>query len=468
MVQLLSCTALAVLLGSCAPEEIPTGWAIEDVTVIDAVNGVRPNQTVVIDGDRIVAVTDAEAAPEVAEVIDGSGKYLIPGLWDMHVHLTYDTAFTAAMPVLFLSYGVTSVRDTGGLLDELLPVVAAMRAEDAIAPRVFFSGPLLDGTFVVYDGDGRPEIGISNPSAEAARANVAALKEQGADFIKIYELVSPEVFETLVRAAAEHDLPIAAHVPLSMRASQVAPLVNSMEHLRNVELDCAANAEELLTARRDLLAAHERGPGAELRSQLHTLQRLPAIGTYDEARCDEGLSSMTSTIQVPTLRLNALSMRPPFGRNDWLAALDRAPDAVAESWRMATEEWRANPPSSDTTFAGWSLSLVKQMHDKGVPIGAGTDTPIGYALPGYSLHSELEMLVRAGLSPLEALRSATVRPAEFFGLEDEMGTVDAGKRADLVLLSANPLDDIEHTRQIEAVVSKGRLLTREELAQLRH
>ena len=196
------------------------------------------------------------------------------------------------------------------------------------------------------------------------------------------------------------------------------------------------------------------------------MQRLPAIGAYDEARCDDVLASMTSTIQVPTLRLNAFSIRPSFSRSDWLEALEHAPDDVAEDWRAATEAWRADPPNSDTTFAAWSLSLVGQMHDQDVPIGAGTDTPIAYALPGYSLHSELAMLVRAGLSPLEALRSATVRPAQFFGLEEEMGTVDAGKRADLVLLSANPLDDIEHTRQIEAVVSKGRLLTKEDLAQL--
>ena len=467
VVQALLCTAFAVLLGSCATKEAPAGWAIENVTVIDAAHGAREHQTVIIDGDQIVAVDDAETSPDVAEVVDGSGKYLIPGLWDMHVHLTYDSVFTAAMPALFLSYGITSVRDTGGLLANLLPVVTAMREDGAVAPRVFFSGPLLDGASVVYDGDERPHIGISNPSVEDARANVALLKAQGADFIKIYELVSPDVFESLVEAAADHDLPIAAHVPLSLQASEVAPRVNSMEHLRNVELDCAAGADDLLTARRDRLARYDEGPGAPLRSRLHELQRLPAIAAYDEARCDEVLASMTSTIQVPTLRLNAFHLQPPFSRDDWLAALEQAPETIAEDWQAATKAWRAEPPSDDTTFAAWSLSLVGQMHDQGVPIGAGTDTPINYALPGYSLHSELEMLVRAGLSPLEALRSATVRPAEFFNLEDEMGTVEAGKRADLVLLSANPLDDIRHTRQIEAVVSKGSLLTKEDLAQLR-
>ena len=120
----------------------------------------------------------------------------------------------------------------------------------------------------------------------------------------------------------------------------------------------------------------------------------------------------------------------------------------------------------DDTFARWSLFLVERMHRAGVPIAAGTDTPISFAAPGYSLHSELEMLVRAGLSPLEALRSATLRPAEFFGLASEMGTVEEGRLADLVLLSQNPLDDISNTRSVEGVVSKGVFLSRDALGAL--
>lgn len=451
------CLALAAALASCGGDPAPSGLAIENVTVIDAVSGARADQTVVIRGDEIVSVGAASEPADVAHVIDGSGRYLIPGLWDMHVHLTYDDALIAAMPALFLRWGVTSVRDTGGLLDDLVPVVEAMRAENAVAPRVFFAGPLLDGERVVYDGVGRPEIGTSNPSADAARANVARLAEAGADFIKIYELVSPEVFEALVAAAEEHDFPVAAHVPLAMRARLVAPRVGSMEHLRNVELDCAAGPDRLLDVRRAELTAGDEA-GADLRARLHTLQRLPAIAAYDAAECDQVLAAMTSTIQVPTLRLNAFALRPPFARDDWYAALAAAPPALGASWRAAGEAWRASPTQQDTTFAAWSLRLVGWMNERGVPVGAGTDTPINYSLPGYALHSELEMLVRAGLSPLEAIGAATLRPAEFFGLEDEMGTIAPGRRADLVLLDANPLEDISGTRRIAAVVSRGRLL----------
>jgi hypothetical protein len=236
-----------------------------------------------------------------------------------------------------------------------------------------------------------------------------------------------------------------------------------MEHVRNVELDCTAGADQLLSTRRTMLTDAGDEPGAELRARLHTLQRLPAIAAFDAAACEQALASMSSTIQVPTLRLNSFALRPPFARPDWYEAIAAAPAPVAESWAAAGDAWRATPPRPDTTFAAWSLGLVGRMHERGIPIAAGTDTPINYSLPGYALHSELEFLVRAGLSPIEALRAATVRPAEFFGLEAEMGRIEPGMRADLVLLGADPLADISNTRSIEAVVSRGQLLTRDTL-----
>lgn len=449
---------LALTLASCAPAEPPADLAIQNVTVIDAVNGARAGQTVVVHEGRITAVQAADQPAEAREVVDGTGKYLIPGLWDFHVHLTYDARFTEAMPGLFLHHGITSIRDTGGPLELVVPAVEALRAEGATGPRVFFSGPLMDGADVVYDGVNMPLLGIANPDVETARANVARLADAGVDFIKIYEMVTPEVFEVLVQEARSRGLPIDGHVPLSMRARDVGPRVQSLEHLRNLEMDCSADAEAGVAERRRLLANPEGVPGGDLRSSLHRAFRIPSVRGYDEAQCREVLASMTSTIQVPTLRLNALSLRPPFTRPDWAEVLAKIPADVAAEWGAL--DGSLGGRSTDPTYPEWSLFLVGLMHEAGVPIGAGTDTPIGYAVPGYSLHSELEMLVRAGLSPLEALRSATVRPAEFFGLERAMGTVEPGMLADLVLLSGNPMEDITLTRSIQAVVSKGRLLDR--------
>jgi imidazolonepropionase-like amidohydrolase len=448
-------------LGACQPA--PGGTAITNVTVIDAVNGVRENRTVIFDGDEITAVQPAAADVSAADVVDGTGKFLIPGLWDFHVHLTYDERFGDSMPALFLSYGITSVRDTGGLIDEILPVVESMRAEGAIAPRVFFAGPLLDGSLVVYDGDGRPEIGVRNATPEQARDTVRSLAARGVDFIKIYEMVSPAAFEAMVETANELGLPIDSHVPLSMRAGIAGPSVDSIEHLRNVELDCAANAAELHETRLERLRNPDGLSGAELRSSLHQLQRLPAIENYDEAQCDRTIAALGSTTMVPTLRLNSFNLRPPFARDDWQEALSRLPAALRQDWAAAGERLDADPGGETDRFGEWSHFLVGRMHSAGVPIGAGTDTPIFLSVPGFSLHSELEHLVMAGLSPMEALASATLRPAQYFSKQDEMGSVDAGKVADLVLLDENPLEDIANTRSIAAVVAKGLLLTRDDL-----
>ena len=458
-------TVFILLLVGCQPAL--TGTAITNVTVIDAVNGVRENQTVVFDGDEIISVQSAGDEVAAAEIIDGTGQYLIPGLWDFHVHLSYDDRFTATMPTQFLSWGITSVRDTGGLMHKMLPIIESMRADDAVAPRVFFAGPLLDGQYVVYDGDDRPEIGVQNATPEQARDTIRDLKEQGVDFIKIYEMVSPDVFEAMVETANELDLPIDSHVPLSLRASTAGPSVDSIEHLRNIEMDCASDSPTLHEERLERLRNPDGLSGFELRSSLHSLQRLPAIANYDQERCDEVIAALESTTQVPTLQLYSTGIVPPYSRDDWDAALDQLPAAATEDWRRIADEGRANPPEDvDTTFAEWGLFLTGRAHAAGVPIGAGTDTPIGLSPPGYSLHMELDFLVRAGLSPIDALAAATVRPAEFFSLQDQMGTIDVGKVADLVLLDGNPLDDIANAKSISLVISKGVIYDAVELSEI--
>lgn len=449
---------LALLILVSCGEDAATGIAIRNVTVIDAVNGVRGGQTIIFDGDNIRYVGRTENAPPAENTIDATGKYLIPGLWDMHVHLTFDDRFTAIMPESFLRYGVTSVRDTGGLLRKLLPVVEKMRSPDVLAPRVYFSGPLLDGQYVVYDGESAPEIGTQNLTVDQVTANVLELKNAGASFIKIYEMVSPEVFDAMVAAATEYRLPIAAHVPLALTASRAGPMVGSMEHIRNVELDCASNWDELHETRKSLLTNNVDTSGYELRSSIHELQRLPAIHAFDEERCDYVLSTLSKTIQVPTARLNTITLDPAFEREGWPAALSHMPEGVREEWRRMPDWLPTDKTQRDTTFARYTMSMIARMKEAGVPIGAGTDTPIARAIPGYSLHNELELLVLSGLSPLEAIAAATVRPAEFLSLQDEMGTVDVGKRADLVLLNANPVDDINNIREIELVVVQGQIV----------
>lgn len=454
---MLTALVTGLLLSACQPP--PTGIAIDNVTVIDPVAGAMPGQRVVIRAGRIASVTATgdPAGADVAETVDGSDRFLIPGLWDMHVHFLYELALTAEMASLFLDYGITSVRDTGGELAGMQQVARAMAADPAPEPNVYYSGPLLDGRFVVYDGGdpGRPRLGTGIPDAETARAYVAELKAAGATLIKIYELVSPEVFEVLAAEARAAGMPIASHVPLMMTADQAGPLADSMEHLRNIELACAGNWAELLRERQNIIGEFIEGRGYDLRRSLHSLQRVPAIEAYDEARCDQVLGTLQDTIQVPTLRLNTVAIELPFQNPDWPRALAELPEEVAAAWQARADEMAKNAPLADPTFSRWSQFLIGRLKENGVPIGAGTDTPIGLGIPGWSLHTELAQLVAAGLTPQEALFAATVQAARFLHLEDEVGRIAPGMVADLVVLDANPLEDIRHTRAISRVMLAG-------------
>ena len=439
------------------------GTAITNVTIIDALNGTRENQTVVFKNDSITKIQNASEKIQELHTINGDGKFLIPGLWDFHVHLSYEDSLIDQMPALLLSYGITSVRDTGGLLDKLLPIVESMKKPDSVAPRVFYSGPLLDGRDVVYDGKSRPHIGVQNIDAQSARKRIQFLKSQGASFIKIYELVSPRVFEAMVEAARENGMPIDSHVPLSMRASVAGEFVDSIEHLRNIELDCARDSEALHEERLAILKNADQLPGFTLRSNLHRLQRIPAIRNFSRDKCLSTLRAMQMTLQVPTLRLNSLALNPPFERTDWQPAFSGLPRSTQTKWDKQIRV-QSGSRMANTEFAEWSLFLVGLMKEQGLPIGAGTDTPIGFAIPGYSLHAELQMLVRAGLNPMEALRSATLEPAKFFDLSKEMGSIDVNKKADMLLLDKNPLIDISNTRTITHVISRGRTFNPERLS----
>ena len=460
--------SLALLLSCGDNASRSVDIAIEHVTLVDAINPIRENQTVLIDDGRIVAIVNSDTKGRVSAqtTVDGSGQILIPGLWDFHVHFTFDTRFTDAMAGLFLYHGVTNVRDTGGLLEDLLPVVDTLQRSGANAPSIWYSGPLLDGADVVYDGVNFPGLGIANPTPEAARANIAEIHAAGASFLKIYEMVSPEVFAAIVDEARLRNLPIDGHVPLSMRARDVAPQVQSLEHLRNYEMDCVSEPEIWLAARQQQLANTANEPGNVLRTRLHELQRLTAISNEDPEVCAEMTEALKATVSVPTLRMNSMDLHIPFMREDFDQAMQMIPPSVQQEWEAAHTALLASEEPVDTTFAEWSLRRTGELHAAGVPIAAGTDTPIGWSIPGYSLHTELEQYVQVGMTPLEALHSATVAPAEYFGLEDEMGQLQVGFIADAVLLTGNPLENIIDTRRVQAVINRGALLTRAQLDSL--
>lgn len=435
-----------------------TPIVITHVTVINpGTSSVLPNRTVVIIGDRIASLSDAEKfqTPKNARVIDATGKFLIPGLWDMHVHSAFGDWFPGGRDIilpLFIANGVIGVRDMGGDLPVLQQWLKEIADGRIIGPRMIISGPMLDG----YLPDGKlrfpSSIPITTPASAAAA--VDTLKAQGVDFIKVQSVISHDAYLAAAGEAHKQGLPIVGHVPDKVRIKEVVEAgQKSIEHLMGIFEGCSTEEDKFI-----------KGEG--------NLKLL--LTTQDQQRCDAlvQLLAHNQTWQVPTL---AWQRGGTFlDQLDWKhQPLDKY---VPAYWRDVT--WRRfndqmmpdllhDPLPLRQDYFARNLQMVGALHHAGVLFLAGTDTAPGiYVMPGFSLHDELANFVEAGFTPMEALQTATSNPAKFLGTEANSGSVGPGKIADLVLLRENPLEDIQNTRKIELVVAAGRLFDRAALDQL--
>jgi imidazolonepropionase-like amidohydrolase len=418
--------ASSALLGAQAtsPTAQTKTTTIDNVTIVDVATGrLEPRKTIVIEGNRIARITDATASSHAAATLDGTGMFVIPGLWDMHVHayFTNDTAkfhsTSEVMLPLFVVNGITGVRDLGSNLDATLAARDSIAAHQLIGPRMLVSGPMLDGPTTHYAA----AIKVANDSE--ARAAVRMLKQRGVDMIKTQSLIPREAYFPIADEAAKIGIPFEGHVPNAITGMEaVAAGQRSFEHLLGVSDTATALIAEI--ARKHVW-------------QCPTV--INSVGTAADLTSDPGV---------------------PY----WLRA-------AVEGWRK-TAVTRATASDSAARAAEVRatrrLGLIKRMYDLKIPFLAGTDAPAGYDLvPGASLHRELQLFVRAGLTPLQALQTATINPATFFGKTAEWGTVAPGKVADLVVLRANPLVDIANTRAVAAVVADGRYYSPRELDRLR-
>ena len=443
---------------------------IRNVFIVDAENGLRGPADVTLNGDRIAAVvvrdeSEVESEPTSAspthKVIDGTNRYLIPGLWDAHVHLAYDPKIDHRQFFpLALAHGVTYLRDIGGHLDKLVGAREGAKLP-GVTPDLYISGPLIDGAKRVYDGSsaGNPDLSLGVGTPEEARAAVDDLAKRGVHFLKAYELLSPDVLAAIVERADYHGLRVAAHSPLSLTAMQTARSgVDDLQHLRNLEMGCSSNAELLFAARQAELAAGHEESGAKLRSAIHRSQREPALSTQDDEVCDALIAELAqnNVFQTPTLTVATFLSEKLYARDAVRATYADLPEEVYARWinRTTALSLRA-PTKQDRMLGDWSFKMTAKLHAAGVPIIAGTDAPIGFIMPGASLHEELKLLSKAGLTPIQTLAAATITPAKFFELQDEQGQIAPDMKADLVLLRANPLDHIGNTAAIEAVFKDG-------------
>ena len=462
---LLFCLLITTRCTNADTPSYESALIIQNVHIIDAKSGLQKDKTVVVQGNRIVAIQDMpiKKGTENTQIIDGEGKFLIPGLWDAHVHLSFEKDLTPAMFDLFLANGITSIRDTGGQLDLVLPEKEKAEKDPENTPRVMVAGPLLDGVPTVYDGSrpSNPHLGIGAGSVAEAEALVEQFADAGVDLIKAYEMLTPEAFKALVAKAKSKGLVVTGHVPLSMDVIEASDAgMRSMEHMRNLEMACSADWEKLLESRQKMLFDGSNEAGGILRGNIHQAQRTHAVGNQDAARRAEVLQHLADngTWQIPTLSIMTSGALRPFARQEWKDYFQYLPQSVEERWSSNLENFLSAPPdSSYIIYTQWALEMIGHLKTAGVEIMAGTDTPIFFLTPGYSLHEELALLVKGGLTPLEVIEAATLKPAEYFNLEQELGLIEEGMLADLVLLDANPLEDISNTRRIHAVIRDGKL-----------
>ena len=436
---------------------------IQNITVIDATGAdPRPGMSVGIDKGQITEIRKSIKAPKGVEIVDGTGKFLIPGLWDMHVHVNAPEIF---FPLL-LANGITGVREMFTGIP--MQTIREWRMRAGV-PRIYAAG-FLDGPLMVQPPPGA--FAIANP--EQARFAVHALAETGVDFLKVYNSIPRDAYFALAEEARLIGIPFAGHVPEAVSTGEASDAgQRSQEHLINVMLDCSTNADELRAARVATMFSDKITGEARLRA-LAWPDPEGLFDTYSDEKAARLFAKFVKngTWHVPTLVVLAGFAR---ARDEEFTQDPRRrflPRQWTESWDprvtfflrdLLTEDYEVLHQRIVALVARYK-KLVGDMRKAGVEFLAGTDAS-GWnpVLPGFGLHEELALLVESGLTPMEALQSATRNPARYFNKLDEMGTVEAKKSADLVLLNANPLEDIRNTQKIEAVVMRGRYYSRKEL-----
>lgn len=421
--------------------------AISHVAVVDpATASIARDQTVVVKGTRIAAVGPAASTPipAGARTLEGRGRYVIPGLWDMHIHA--DVPGGRALLSLFLVHGVTGVRDMNGTLPALRGWQREIASHALPGPRMVLSGPYIAGQRVPL-----PHVLARN--ATEARQAVDSVARLGVDFIKVHNALTPEALFAVAREARQRRMTFAGHVfpPVTpLQASDSGQ--RSLEHLSGFPNECrggdSARFAGALPLQRLLLGACTSAPQRD---------------AYERIARNETWVTPTLLVQKPVATL-----KPPVTRGDGVSEFYN--DSLLALMAMVLP-LPANPPES-ARIAGAALfekrmALAADLSGAGVPLLIGTDAPLAPALPGEGVHEEMQLLVRAGLTPAQALRAATWEPARYFGATDSLGKVAPAQVADLVVLEANPLDDVASVRRIAAVVANGQLYTRTELDALR-
>ena len=446
------CLLLLCVL-ACRPQAEPE-LVLTHVAIIDVADGtIRRDMSVVISGGQIrtVAPSSTLRLPAGAQVEDGAGTFVIPGLWDMHVH-TGDPSYFAR----FVANGVTGVRDMGGAAESATDGCESIRPDSLMAWRHRIEAGLWVGPRVVVSGP--PASGTGWPTSLPVRtpnqaiAAVDSLRALGVDFIKVYEDIPLDAYLQLASSARSAGIPFAGHVPVTTVSllQAIGAGQRSIEHIRAPLLLCFTDDPRQL--------ARFYAEDGWTRDDI-------AWGDGVHRQCPRVIDALRSSDVwlTPTLvvaHAQITDTQNHAARARWRSNMPRSVQEAFAAFVKTEGARSAAERASELLWWQTQQRLVARMHSEGVRLLAGTDVACEGGLPGVDLHTELLMLVESGLSPLAALQAATTAPAAYFGAAASMGSIAAGAVADLVLLNGNPLEDISQTQRIHGVVLRGKWLSR--------
>jgi imidazolonepropionase-like amidohydrolase len=455
--------------------------AIRAVTVVNVADGsLRHGQTILVAANRIAAVgkTDELRIPREAQRVEARGRYLIPGLWDMHVHsvapLAEGVADTSVAPQdwhlpMLLAYGVTGVRNmndrTGDVTLKLTNTIKRQLAEGSRRgpPRFLSAGPAVDGDPYLMSRK------VVVRTAAEARAVVEQLASNGADLVKVYENVSREAYFAILDEARRRHIPVDGHIPFRITPLEAASAgQRTLEHPDALAAGCSATADAERERFARALADYHGPAGSETLLQMQMQHVRALYDSRDPNACASSFEAyrrhgvaVTADLLVYHHIVHAEQILADTAR------LRYVPETIRRDWKNFVDSPTARELRSILRpIPALEIENVRLANAAGVVLLAATDVDFPMGVPGLSLHEELARLVEAGLTPLQALQAATRNPARVLGLADSLGGIEPGMLADLVVLDSNPLEDIQNTQKIHAVVSDGQLYRRADLDRL--
>jgi hypothetical protein len=463
-----------VFLAGCDSNNVNIGnndIAIEKVNIVNVESGkIENDMTVVISDNRISSIkkTASIKLSGTNKIVDGNGKYLIPGLWDMHTHFLNEPYTRSVFYPLFIANGITGVRVMAADCFEPCDEPDMSIVQHRVLQNEIKQGKLLGPKSILasyyINGALRGESTVLKPRTEKHGRELAQLlKQRNVDFIKIYDELTPEAYHGITDEAKKLNLEFAGHTPISLKSSEVSKAgQKSIEHCCdwNLFIECSELEDEMRLKIIEMFRTKSEGNMNALSFEM--------LEVFDSLKCQNiyKLFKQNNTWFVPTLRLMEVVYpdAPDWKQDSNIKYMPKAEfDIFVNEWdsiirnlwgpfNLKVEEKRRN--------------IVSDMNEAGVGLLAGSDAGELGLIYGFSLHEELISLQNAGLTPLESLQTATLNPAKYQNATDSLGTVELGKIADLVLLNANPLENIRHTQEIEAVFTNGLYLNRKDLDSL--